>query len=686
MSFAAGFLMGAGLASAQANPLFSESKLPYKLPPFAEIKDEHFAPAFDKGMAEQLAEVQAIAGRAAKPTFENTIVAMERTGRLLTRAQIAFAILNASLTNPNLEKLDSTYAPRLAAHQDSIRLNPQLFARIRAIYEARNTARLSPEQKRLVELYYRDFTRSGALLSSEDKEKLKKINGDIARLVSQFRQNVLKEANASLVLVDSREELAGLPEPAIAAAAAAAKAAGAGGKFGIRLTNTSGQPPLALLQNPAVRRKVMEASLARGIRGNEFDNRGVVIAIARQRAEFAKLLGYANFAAYQLEEQTAGTVDEVNKLIRRIGPAAAANARKEAAELEARAGGAITAGDWSYYSEKVRLAKYAFDESQLRPYYELRRVLVDGVFYAATKLYGITFKERKDLHGYSPDMMVFEVFHPDSKPLGLFLLDIYARPNKRGGAWANSYVPLTVGAGKPVVGNHLNVPKPSAGEPTLLTHDEVNTLFHEFGHALHGLFSIVQYPRLHPVPRDFVEFPSQVNEMWATWPEVFEHFAVHYQTGQAMPKELLEKVKAADKFGQGFQTLELIAATALDQAWHQLKPEEIPDDVVRFESSALEKQGIEFPLVPPRYRSTYFSHVFAGGYSAGYYSYLWSEVLDADAVEWFKQNGGLERANGDRFRDLLLSKRGAKDAKQLYRDFRGADPDPVFLLRRRALE
>ncbi len=671
------------------NPLLSESALPYHLPPFAEIKNEHFQPAFEKGMAEERAEVAGIAGNPAKPTFENTIVALERSGELLIRAKRAFRTLNSSLTNQGLEKLEADFSPRSAAHEDAIALNAPLFDRIRSLYERRAGLGLDPESLRLLERYYRDFVRNGAKLGAADKEKMKAINSALAKLSTQFRQNVLKEINASSVMVDSREELAGLTEPAIAAAAAAAKVAGSEGKFAIQLVNTSGQPPLDRLQNPSVRRRVMAASLARGRRGNEFDNRAVVTAIARQRAELAQLLGFANFAAYQLEEQTAGSVAEVNKLMTRIAPAAAANARKEAAELSKAAGAEITAADWSYYTEKVRLTRYDFDESQLRPYYELRRVLVDGVFYAATKLYGITFKERKDLTGYSPDMFVFEVFDEDAKPLGLFLGDFYARPNKRGGAWASAYVPQSGLTGnKPVIGNNMNVPKPPPGEPTLMTHDEVNTMFHEFGHALHGLFSAVKYPRFAgtSVPRDFVEFPSQVNEMWAAWPEVFKHYAIHHQTGKPMPEELLDKVKSADKFNQGFQTTEIVAAAILDQAWHRLKPSEIPGDVAAFEAAVFKKHGLDFAPVPSRYNSTYFSHVFAGGYAAGYYSYLWSEVLDADTVEWFKRNGGLKRANGDRFRSLLLSRGGSLEAKEMYRTFRGADPDPAPFLKRRALE
>jgi peptidyl-dipeptidase Dcp len=441
----------------------------------------------------------------------------------------------------------------------------------------------------------------------------------------------------------------------------------------------------------------MAASLARGSRGGEFDNRAVVASVAKLRAERAVLLGYANHATLQLEEQTAGSVDTVNKLLAQLAPAAVANARKEAADMQAmidaeKGGFQLAASDWDFYKEKVRTARYAFDETQLRPYYEMRRVLVDGVFFAATKLYGITFKERKDLKGYSPDMYVFEVFNEDGTPLALFLGDFYARPNKRGGAWANAYVPQDGLTGTlPVIGNHLNVPKPPAGEPTLMTHDEVNTMFHEFGHALHGMFSKVKYPRFAgtSVPRDFVEYPSQVNEMWATWPEVFANYAKHYQTGAPMPAELLAKVEAAAKFNQGFATTEQLSATILDQAWHQLKADEVPttpEAVLAFEAAALKKAGVDFPPVPPRYRTTYFSHIFAGGYSAGYYSYLWSEVLDAHSVDWLKSHGGLTRANGDHFRKTLLSRGGSDDAMKLFRDFTGTNPDIKPLLKRRGLD
>ena len=677
-----------------ANPLLTESPLPYHLPPFAQIHDEHFAPAFDQGMKEQLAEVEAIANQTAPPTFENTLVALERTGKLLERARRAFSIYTGSMTNPTLEKLEGTYATRFAAHEDAILLNRALFSRIDALFIQRDKLGLDAEAKRLVERYHKDYIRRGAKLSDADKATLKTLNGEIANLSRQFSQNVLKEINASAVIVDTREELAGLSDAAITAAAEAAKAAGKPGKYAIRLTNTTTQPPLATLRNRAVRERVMAASLARGSHVGEFDNRPMVEGIVKKRGERAKLLGYATHADFQLDDQTAGSVAVVNKLLAQITPPAVANAKKEGAAIQAmidaeKGGFALTAADWLFYEEKVRQARYAFDGAQLRPYYEIRRVLVDGVFFAATKLYGITFKERKDLKGYSPDMYVFEVFNEDGSPLGLFLGDYYARPNKRGGAWNSAYVPPSgLTNTKPVMANHLNIPKPPAGEPTLMTHNEVNTMFHEFGHALHGLFSTVKYPFFAgtSVPRDFVEYPSQVNEMWQTWPEVFRHYAKHYQTGEPMPKALLDKVEAAEQFGQGFATTSQVGATLLDQAWYQLKPEQVPTDVLAFEAATLRKHGIDYAPVPPRYRSTYFSHVFSSGYSAGYYSYLWSEVLDADSVEWFKEHGGLTRANGDHFRRTLLSRGGSVDAMQLYRNFRGAAPDPKPFLKRRALE
>ncbi len=686
----------AAVPAANPNPLLTESTLPYHLPPFDQIKDEHFAPAFAQGMAKDLKENEAIANNPAQPTFENTIVAMERSGQLLSRVQRAFGILTGSLTNPSLQKLEADLSPQLAAHRDAIRLNPALFSRVEALYDARDTLGLDAESQRVLWRYHKDFVRGGAKLSDADKTKLKALNAELAVLQTKFSQNVLKEVRASAVLVDACEELAGLTDQQIAAAATAAKADGHEGKFLIRLQNTTGQPPLDALTNRALRQKIMEASLARGSRGGEFDNRAIVARLARLRAERANLLGYPTFAAHQLDEQTAGNVAAVNKLLAQLTPPAVANARREAADMQAiveaeKGGFQIAAWDWDFYAEKVRQERYAFDELQLKPYFELRRVLVDGVFFAATKLYGITFKERPDLKGYSPDMLVFEVFNEDGSPLALFLVDYYARPNKRGGAWANAYVPQSGLTGdKPVIANHLNIPKPPAGEPTLLTWDEVKTAFHEFGHALHGIFSNVTYPRFSgtAVPRDFVEFPSQVYEMWRVWPEVLQNYAKHYQTGAPLPQALLDKVLATTKFNQGFATTELVAANAIDQAWHQLKPEDVPgaDGVLAFEAATLQRAGADFALVPPRYRSTYFSHSFAGGYSAGYYSYFWSEVLDANTVDWFKTHGGLTRANGDRFRKTLLSRGGSEEAMKLFRDFTGGEPDITPLLKRRGLD
>ncbi len=680
--------------AASDNPLLSPSALPYHLPPFQAMKDEHFAPAFGAGMAEQLKEVDAIANNPAAPTFDNTIIALERSGRTLNLVRRAFFILTSANTNPNLEKLETVIAPKLSAHNDTNLLNPRLFANVETLYKQRDSLNLDPESKYLLKRYYTDFVRAGAKLSSDNKEKLKALNSELASLQTRFSQNVLAERNASGILVEKRADLAGLSDNEIAAAAVAANAAGKQGQFLIPLLNTTGQPALASLQNRPLREKIMAASLSRGSHGGDFDNRAVAARIALLRAQRAELLGYPNHAAYQLEDQTAATVQAVNGMLAKIAPPAVANARREGAAIQAiidseKGGFQLSAADWDLYAEKVRKAQYAFDESQLRPYFEMNRVLEDGVFWAANRLYGITFSPRKDLHGYHPDQTVYEVFNEDGSPLALFLADLYARPSKRGGAWMNAYVSQSFMFNeKPVVAIHLNVPKPPAGEATLLTYDEVKTMFHEFGHALHGMFSNVKYPRFSSpnVPRDFVEYPSQVNEMWAMWPEVLKSYAVHYQTGALMPIELLDKMVSAQKFNQGFTTTEYLSATILDQAWHQLKSGEVPTDAMAFEAAVLKKYGVDYAPVPPRYRTPYFSHTFQGGYSAGYYSYIWSEVLDADTVEWIKAHGGLLRENGDRFRETLLSRGGSEDALVLFRNFTGGDPDIGPLLKRRGLE
>jgi len=676
------------------NPLLTESPLPLHYPQFDKIRNEHFLPAFEQGMAENLREVDAIANNAAAPTFENTIVALEKSGQLLSRASRVFFNLNGTNTNPEMQKIARTLAPKLAAHGDAISLNPVLFARVKALYEARDTLGLDPESKRLLWRYYKDFVRAGANLSAADKEKLKAMNAELATLGTTVNQFILKERDASAVLIDTRAELAGLSDAAIGTMADAAAKAGHPGKFLVALQNTTGQPPLTDLTNRATREKIMAASLARGSRGGEFDLRATVARIARLRAERANLLGYPTHAAFQLDEQTAGSVDVVNQLLAQLAGPAVANARKEAADMQAivdaeKGGFPIAACDWQLYSEKVRKARYDLDESQLKPYYELNHVLIDGVFYAAHRLYGLSFKERHDLPVYEPTVRVFDVFNEDGSQLGIFLADYYARSNKNGGAWANAYVSQSHLLGTmPVIANHLNIPKPPAGQPTLLTHDFVRTMFHEFGHALHGLFSNVKYPRFAgtSVPRDFVEYPSQVNEMWADWPEVLQNYAKHYQTGAPIPAELLAKVEAAGKFNQGFATTEYLAATLLDQAWHQLKPDEVPgaDGVLAFEAAALKRYGVDFAPVPPRYRTTYFSHALTS-YSAGYYSYIWSEVLDADSVEWMKAHGGLKRENGDHFRKTLLSRGGSDDAMALFRAFTGKDPYLEPLLVRRGL-
>jgi peptidyl-dipeptidase Dcp len=677
------------------NPFRTESTLPYHVPPFDKIKDEHFAPAMDAGMREQLKEVDVVANNSEKPTFENTIVALERTGRLLDRAGQTFSNLNACNTNPTLQKIDMEMAPKLAAHSDAIHLNGKLFARVQEIYSNRDQLGLDPESAYLLERYYKDFVRAGAKLSDADKEKLKKMNAELATLQTQFEQNVLKEKNASSIVVERKEDLAGLSDNQMAAVTAAAKAEHKEGKFVIQLQNTTGQPLLGSLQDRHLRERIMQASLSRNSKGGEFDTRNVVLRSAQLRAERAKLLGYENHAAYQLEDQTAKDVPTVNKLLADLAPPSVANAKREAADMqkivdqEKGEKFQVAAWDWDFYSEKVRKARYAFDESELRPYYELNHVIVDGVFFAAGKLYGLTFKERHDIPVYLPEVRVFEVYDRDGKPLALFLGDYYARESKRGGAWMNAYVEQSdLFATKPVVANHLNIPKPPPGEPTLLTHDEVRTAFHEFGHALHGMFSKVKYPRFSgtSVPRDFVEYPSQVNEMWATWPEILKNYAKHYKTGEPIPQALLDKVVAAEKFNQGFKTTEYLSASLLDQTWHQLNPADVPKDALAFEANALHKAGVDFPPVPPRYRSCYFSHAFAGGYSAGYYSYLWSEVLDADTVEWIKEHGGLKRENGDRFREKLLSRGGSADALGLFKDFVGRDPYIEPLLKRRGLD
>ncbi len=683
----------------QANPFFAESPLPLHYPQFDKIKDADFAPAFDAGMAQQLQEVEAIANNPAAPTFENTLIALENSGAVLDRATTVFFSLIGADTNDARKKLQADYSAKFAAHGDAINLNGKLFSRIETLYNDRAKLGLDAEGLRLVEKYYDNFVRAGAKLSDADKAKLKAMNAELANLGTKFSQNVLAEVNASYIVVDDVKQLDGLSDEQIAAAAEAAKARKLDGKYVLALLNTTGQPPLTNLTNRELRQKIYEASVSRGSKGGEYDNTALVSRIMTLRAEKAALMGFPNFASYSLGNQTAKTPEAVNAMLGQLAPAAVANAKREAADLQAMIDKEQKAArkptfqlepwDWAFYSEKVRQAKYNFDESQLKPYFELKNVLENGVFFAAGKEFGLSFKQRTDLPVYHDDVTVYDVFDADGSQLAIFIFDPYARESKRGGAWMNAYVSQSGLTGdKPVVANHLNIPKPPAGKPTLLTWDEVTTTFHEFGHALHGMFSDVKYPYFAgtAVPRDFVEFPSQVNEMWSDEPTILANYAKHYQNGSAMPQALLDKVIAASKFNQGFATTEYLGAAMLDQSWHQIGVGQIPapKDVMKFEHEALVKDGIYYAPVPPRYKTPYFSHIM-GGYSAGYYAYIWSEVLDANTQKWFREHGGLSRANGDHFRKTLLSKGGSVDAMELFRNFAGHEPQIEPLLEKRGL-
>src|SRR3954454_15609985 len=671
------------------NPLGSVSPLPFGLPPFAGISAEHCREALLAGMAEQRSETATIVSSVEPPTFENTVVALERSGELLTRAWSVFGNLTSSVSTPRLREIEREVAPLAAAHSDAIHLDPALFARIDAVHAARHENALDAEQLRLVERYHLDFVLSGARLDEAGRARLTELNQELSGLSTTFAQNLQMATEAAAVRVEDAAELDGLSEEEIAAAAGPAADRGFDGYL-ITLLLPTGQPVLAKLRNRELRRRVFEASVSRASSG-EHDNRPVAARMAQLRAERARLLGFATHADLIAADQTAKTTEAIDAMLGSMVAPAVANAEKEAdalREAAARDDVELAAWDWAFYSEQVRAERYAEDTAALRPYFDLDRVLVDGVFRAAELLYGYRFTPRPDLVGYHPDVRVWEVTGADGEPAGLYLGDYYAREGKRGGAWMGSFVSQArlLGTG-PVVFNVLNIPKAAAGQPTLLTLDEVNTLFHEFGHALHGLFSAVTYPRFSgtSVPRDFVEFPSQVNEMWALWPEVLAHYARHVETGEPLPSSAGEAIDAAKLWGEGFATLEYLSATLLDQAWHRITPETEIGDPVEFERAALDKAGVASQLVLPRYRTTYFQHIFAGGYAAGYYSYIWSEVLDADTVEWFKENGGLRRENGNTFRGRLLSRGGSVDPLAAFRAVRGRDADPAPLLRRRGL-
>lgn len=667
-----------------SNPFLSPSTLPYQLPPFAQIREEDFLPAFETGIREHLAEIDAITASGEPATFDNTIVAMERAGQALRRVSLVFFNNSSAHSTEGIQSVEKEISPRLAAHGDNIYLNPALFERVNAV----DVTGLDAESARLVDEYRQHFIRAGAQLDAGAQQRLRELNGELSRLGTEFGQRLLRDTNNSALLLEDRSELDGLSDDDIASAADAASAAGHPGKYLLTLILPTSQPAMESLTNRETRRRLHEASINRGFRDNPDNTVGVAAAMAALRAERAALLGFADHAQLATDDQTAPSLEAIHDMLGRLAKPAVRNAVAEAGQLEEAAGHPIEAWDWSFYSEKVRAERYDVDLAALRPYFELDRVLKDGVFYAANKLYGLTFHEREDLEGYHPEVRIWEVREEDGSELGLFLGDYYTRDTKNGGAWMNSFVEQSRLAGtRAVVVNNLNVSRPPAGEPTLLTFDEVRTTFHEFGHALHGLFSNVTYPLFSGtnVPRDFVEYPSQVNEMWMLWPEVVGNYARHYQTGEPLPQETLDKVIAARQWGEGFATTEYLGAALLDLAWHELPPGSSVEDPLAFERQALHDAGVDYAPVPPRYRTGYFKHIFAGGYSAAYYAYIWSEVLDADTVEWFKESGGLSRENGEHFRSELLSRGYSVDPLQAFAAFRGRAASIEPLLKRRGL-
>jgi len=677
-----------------SNPFVAPSTLPFQAPPFDRIKDSDYQPALEAGMRAQIEEIEAIANQSTPATFDNTIIPMERSGALLTRVSKAFNAVTGANTDSTLQRVQEREAPKLAGHTDAIFLNGKLFQRVKSIYDSRESIGFNPEQKFLVELYYKNFIRAGAQLSEADKTQLRSLNQEEAKLSTDFQNKLLAATKAGALVVDNTADLDGMSEGEIAAAADAAKSRGLTGKWVIPLQNTTQHPAQTSLKNRAVRERLFKASTMRTQHGDSSDTRATITRLAQLRGDKAKLLGFPTYSDYALDNQMSKAPASALKLLTDMVPAATAKARSEAAQMQAlidkqNGGFKLAPWDWQYYSEQVRKAQYDLDESQLKPYFELDRVMRDGVFFAANKLYGLTFKERKDIPTYHPDVRVFEVTDADGKPLALFYADYFKRDNKSGGAWMDSYVDQSGLMGTlPVVYNVANFTKPAPGQPALLTFSDVNTMFHEFGHALHGMFSKVQYPTLSGtnVPRDFVEFPSQFNEHWALDTIVFTNYAKHYQTGQLMPRTLVDKVKNAKTFNQGFATTEYLAASLLDIAWHTLPPGSSQQDVDAFETAALKRFNIDMYEVPPRYRTSYFAHIWGGGYASSYYAYLWSEVIDDDAFYWFRENGGLSRTNGQRFREMILSRGGTQDVATLYRAFRGRDPSVEPLLEERGLK
>ncbi|MGP8185925.1 MAG: peptidyl-dipeptidase Dcp [Terracidiphilus sp.] len=695
--------VAAGLCAAQAqttgagfgpgNPFYAASALPFEAPPFDKIKDSDYRPAIDAGMAQQIAEVEAIANNPAPPTFENTLVALERSGRLLDRVWEVFNCVTGANLDPELQKVEDYEAPRRAAHLDAIYLNGKLFARVKAIYDQRASLGLDAESLRLVEYQYQQFVKAGANLSDADKARLKKIDEEESSLENSFTNKLLAAAKVGAYWTNDPRALAGLSEEQMASAAEAAKARKLAGWL-LPLQNTTQQPDLALLTNRATRKAIYADSWNRAERGDANDTRTTIARLAQLRAEKGALLGYKNFAAWNLTDQMAKTPEAAIRFLDALVPASTAKAASEAKDIQAaidaqQGGFALEPWDWELYSEQVRKAKYDLDEEQIKPYFELNNVLENGVFYAAHELYGITFKERKDIPVYEPDVRVFEVFDADGTPMALWYCDYFKRDNKNGGAWEDSLVGESKLLGRlPVAFNVTNFEKPAPGQPALLSWDDVTTMFHEFGHALHLMFADTRYPTLAGtnVPRDFVEFPSQFNEHWAMDPAVFVHFAHHYKTGEPMPAELAEKIKKSQTFNQGYDLTELLAAAELDMQWHTLAvsaPLQNPDT---FEEEALKRTNLSIPTVPPRYRSSYFLHIWSNGYEAGYYAYLWSEMLDDDAFQWFEDHGGLTRGNGERFRRMVLSRGNTEDLEKMYAEWRGGAPSIEPMLKFRGLK
>ena len=684
--------MASGADFGPDNPFFAPSSLPFQAPPFDKIKDEDYQPAMEAGMAEERKEVQAIADGPTPPTFENTIVAMEKSGQLLHRVRAAFFAVAGANTNPALQKVRSIEAPKLAAHQDAIYLDAKLFQRVATIYKKRDSLKLDPESLRLVKYYYDEFVHAGANLSDSDKTELKKLNEELATLSNAFSTKLLAATKEAAYVTTDQAALAGLSDAQIKAAAEAAKGRKVEG-FVLPLQNTTQQPDLVSLSSRVTRQALFANSWERAERGDANDTRDTIARIAQLRAQKGKLLGHPNFAAWKLEDQMAKTPEAALKFMNALVPPATARAAREAQDIQAvidgkNGGFKLQPWDWDIYAEQVRKAKYDLDEEQVKPYFELDNVLQNGVFFAANQLYGLTFKERKDFPVYAAGMRVFEVFNADGSSLALFYCDYFKRDNKQGGAWMSNYVDQSKLLGtRPVVVNVANFSMPAPGEPALLTSDDVRTMFHEFGHALHGMFANTEYPSLSgtETARDFVEFPSQFNEHWAAYPAVFQHYAKHYKTGAPMPAELAAKIKRAATFNQGYETTELLAAAELDMMWHTLPasaPIQKPD---AFETEALQQTHLALSYVPPRYRSSYFSHIWGSGYAAGYYAYLWTQMLDDDAYQWFEDHGGLTRANGDRFRNMVLSRGNTEDLEKLYVAWRGAQPSIEPMLKYRGL-